>query len=63
MAAFFDEVDVLDGKITTVVPRADRVAEVMSLLERAYAEYRPGSPGGIRGYSHNTVWVPPIRFP
>lgn len=48
VAAFFDELDVLDGKITTVVPRKDRAAEVMSLLERAYAEYRPGSPGVAR---------------
>jgi Recombinase/Recombinase zinc beta ribbon domain len=48
VAAFFDELDVLDGKITTVVPRRDRAAEVMALLEKAYAQYCPGSPGGIR---------------
>ncbi len=48
LAAFFDELDVLDGKIVAVVPRADRTAEVVSLLEKAYAQYCPGSPGGIR---------------
>lgn len=54
VATFFDELDVLDGKITTVVPRKDRATEVMSLLESAYARYRPGSPGGIRGDTYET---------
>jgi hypothetical protein len=48
LAAFFDEIDVLDGQIVAVVPRADRAAEVMALLEKAYGQYCPGSPGGIR---------------
>jgi hypothetical protein len=61
VAAFFDELDVLDGKITTVVPRADRAAEVMGLLESAYAQYRPGSPGGIRGDGDDTISRPLFR--
>jgi hypothetical protein len=63
VAAFFDELDVLDGRIISVVPRKDRAAEVMALLERAYAQYRPGSPGGIQGGSDNTVRLPEIRLP
>jgi hypothetical protein len=48
LAAFFDELDVLDGEIVAVAPRADRAAEAMALLEKAYEQYCPGSPGGIR---------------
>jgi hypothetical protein len=57
VAAFFDELDVLDGRITTVVPRKDRAAEVMALLGAAYHQYCPGSPGGIRG---NVQSSPPL---
>ena len=62
VAAFFDELDVLDGRITSVVPRRDRAAGVMPLLERAYAQYRPGSPGGIRAdVQSNPPLVPIVR--
>jgi hypothetical protein len=58
LAAFFDELDVLDGEIVAVVPRADRAAEVVSLLEKACAQYCPGSPGGIRGDTYDGVQEP-----
>src|SRR5262245_27936371 len=48
VAAFFDELDVLDGSIVSVVPRSDYAAEVVALLELVERE-RSGSPGGIRG--------------
>ena len=61
VAAFFDELDVLDGRITTVVPRKDRAAEVMALLEAADTQYCPGSPGGIRGDGDDMVSPPLFR--
>ncbi len=47
VAAFFDEIDVRDGEIASVVPRAEYAAEVVALLERVDGERRR-SPGGIR---------------
>lgn len=48
LATFFDELDVLDREIVAVVPRADRAAEVMTLLEEAYAEVCRSGPCGLR---------------
>lgn len=60
LAAFFDELDGLHGEIVAVVPRADRAAEVVSFLEKAYAQYCPGSPGGIRPYGYDPARI--VRF-
>jgi hypothetical protein len=46
-AAFFDELDVSDGGIISVVPMSEYAAEVVALLELAEQE-RSRSPGGIR---------------
>lgn len=48
LRVFFDELDVLDREVISVVPRADHAAEVMALLERAYGQYCAGDPGGVR---------------
>src|SRR5207247_3989232 len=53
VAAFFDELDIEDGRIVGVVPRSDYAAEVVMLLELVEQERRR-SPGGLRGDSHNT---------
>jgi hypothetical protein len=47
LAAFFDEIDVLDGEVVSLVPRAEYAAEVVTLLEHVAAVTR-SSPGGIR---------------
>jgi hypothetical protein len=62
LAAFFDELDVMDGRIVSAVPRSEYAAEVAALLESVRSLTR-SSPGGIRGYSHNTLCVPQVRFP
>ena len=46
LAAFFDELDVLDGQVVSVVPRSEYAAEVVSLLEQVGAVTR-SSPGGV----------------
>ena len=61
LTAFFDELDVLDGGVVSAVPRSEsqrrspRCWELVTSLTRS-------SPGGIRGYSHNTLRVPRVRF-
>jgi hypothetical protein len=47
VAAFFDELEVEDGKIVGLVPRSEYAAEVVALLELVERERRR-SPGGIR---------------
>jgi hypothetical protein len=68
LAAVFDELDVLDGQVVSAVPRSEYAAEVAALLDSVESLTRCspgggcGSPGGIRGYSHNTVQWPRIGF-
>ena len=59
VGAFFDEIDVSDGRIVTVVPRAEYAAEVVPLLEHVDRERRR-SPGGIRGNVQSTPPLVPI---
>ena len=40
LAAFFDEIDVLDGEVVSIVPRAEYAAEVVALLENVAAVTR-----------------------
>jgi hypothetical protein len=63
LAVFFDEIDIVDQEIVSVVPRKEHAAEVVALLDRLDDQYCGCSPGGIRGDSHNAVWVPRIRLP
>src|SRR5215469_12181244 len=60
LAAFFDEIDIVDQEIVSVVPRNDYAAEVVALLDKLDEQYCRCSPGGIRRYSHNTLWVPAV---
>ena len=62
LGAFFDEIDVLDGEVVSIVPRVEYAAEVVALLENVSAVTR-SRPGGIRADSDNTVWVPRVRLP
>jgi hypothetical protein len=62
LGAFFDELDILDGQVVAVVPRAEYAAEVATLLEQVGAVTR-SSPGGIRGDVQSTPpLVPALRF-
>ncbi len=61
VAAFFDELDVLDGAIVSVVPRAEFTAEVAALLEMVERE-RSCSPGGTRGDTYESVEEPQLAF-
>ena len=45
LAVFFDELDVLDGQITAVVPRKDREAQVVALLEQSFGIARVAHAG------------------
>ncbi len=47
LAAFFDELDVLDGHVVSAVPRSAYAAEVATLLE-SVGKLSRRSPGGIR---------------
>ena len=47
LAAFFDELDVLDGQVVSAVPRSEYAAEVAALLDSVENLTRC-SPGGIR---------------
>ena len=49
LVTLFDEIDVFDGRIVAVKPRADRIVEVTDLIDRAYDEPLPGGPGGLLG--------------
>jgi DNA invertase Pin-like site-specific DNA recombinase len=46
LAVFFEELDVLDGQITAVVPRKDREAQVVALLEQSFGIARV-APAGL----------------
>jgi hypothetical protein len=48
LAAFFDEIDIVDQEIVSVVPRKDYSAEVVALLDKLDDQYSGCSPGGIR---------------
>lgn len=62
VTAFFDELDVSDGAIVSVVPRSEYAAEVITLLELVARE-RSCSPGGIRAnVQSRPPPVPPLRF-
>ena len=45
LAVFFEELDVLDGQITAVVPRKDREAQVVALLEQSFGIARVAPAG------------------
>ena len=47
LAAFFDELDVLDGRVVSAVPRAEYAAEIAALLD-SVRRFTRSSPGGIR---------------
>jgi hypothetical protein len=59
LAAFFDELDVLDGQVVSAVPRSEYAAEVAALLDSVENLTRC-SPGGIRGYAYSTPPLVPI---
>jgi hypothetical protein len=46
LAAFFDELDVLDGRVVSAVPRAEHAAEVAALLD-SVRSFTRSSPGGV----------------
>jgi hypothetical protein len=46
-AAFFREIDVLDGLVEAVRPRDNRGADVATLLDRAFESFVGCSPGGV----------------
>ena len=47
IAAFFQEIDVLDGQVEAVRPREDRAAEVATLLDRAFESFVGVAPAGF----------------
>ena len=49
LATLFHEIDVFDGRIVAVKPRADLIVEVTDLIDRAYDEPIPGAAGGLLG--------------
>jgi hypothetical protein len=57
LAVFFDEIDIVDQEIVSVVPRKEHAAEVVALLDRLDDQYRGRSPGGIRG---DVQSIPPL---
>ncbi len=62
LAAFFDELDVIDGQVVSAVPRSEYAAEVTTLLE-SVEELSRSSPGGIRGDVQSTPpTVQVLRF-
>ncbi len=62
LAAFFDELDVIDGQVVSAVPRSEYAAEVTTLLE-SVEELSRSSPGGIRGDDQSTPpTVQVLRF-
>ena len=48
LAVFFDEIDIVDQEIVSVVPRKQYAAEVVALLDKLDDQYCGCSPGGIR---------------
>jgi hypothetical protein len=54
-SAFFDQLDILDGEVISVVPRAEYAAQVVALLEHVGAVAR-SSPGGIRHDTYETLF-------
>ena len=48
LAVFFDEIDIVDQEIVSVVPKKEHAAEVVALLDRLDDQYCGCSPGGIR---------------
>ena len=61
-AAFFGELDVLDGRLVLAEPRSEYAAEVATLLE-SVRSLDQKQPRRIRGYSHTTLHVPPVSLP
>jgi hypothetical protein len=62
LGEFFEELNVEDGRVASVVPRRDRAVQVANLIERAFAKYRRCSPGGIRGDVQSSPQIPVLRF-
>lgn len=54
LAVFFDEIDVLDGRVVSVVPAGINRGEIVALLELVEAD----SIGGPYGISGNSCYVP-----
>ena len=48
LGVFFDEIDIVDQEIVSVVPRKQYAAEVVALLDKLDDQYCGCSPGGIR---------------
>src|SRR5262249_61437165 len=48
LAVFFDEIDIVDQEIVSVVPRKQYAAEVVAVLDKLDDQYCGRSPGGIR---------------
>jgi hypothetical protein len=46
LAAFFDEIDIVDQEIVSVVPRKDYAAEVVALLDKLDDQHSGCSPNG-----------------
>lgn len=62
LAAFFDEIDIVDQEIASGVLRKQYAAEVVALLDKLDDQYCGCSPGGIRGNVHsNPPLVPVLR--
>jgi len=61
LAAFFDELDVLDGQVVSAVPRSGYAAAVVALLESVEKLTR-SSPGGIRADTYDVFAEPILMF-